>query len=87
MQKDSRQIKENNHQDEQNDKTDKRKGFLEGDVSLKKAGHLGMVVIANQESKNDTSKGRYFPKKTPEDTLNNEESYKSNDDKIKNIHV
>ena len=87
MQKDSRQIEENNHQYEQNDKTDKRKEFLEGDVRLKKAGHLGMVVIANQESHNNTGKGRYFPKKAPEDTLNNEESYKSKDNKIKNIHV
>ena len=34
VQKDSRQIEENNHQYEQNDKTDKRKEFLEGDVGL-----------------------------------------------------
>ena len=45
-----------------------------------------MIVIANQESKNDTGKGGYFPEKAPENTLNNEEGYQSKDDKIKNIH-
>ena len=86
VQKNSRQIKENNHQDEHNDKTDNRKGFLERDVSLKKIGHLGMVVIANQETKNDTGKGGYFPEETPENTLYNKEGYQPKDDKIKNIH-
>jgi hypothetical protein len=34
-----------------------------------------MIVIANPDSKNDASKGRYFPEKTPEDTLNNKKDY------------
>jgi len=46
-----------------------------------------MVVIANQESKNDTSKGRYLPEKAPEDALDKKKGYQSKDDKIKDIHV
>lgn len=87
VQKYSRQVKENDHQYEQNDKTDKRKRFLEGNVNLKKVSHLGMVVIANQESKNDTGKRGYLSEKAPENTFNDKKSYQTNDDKIKDIHV
>jgi len=34
-----------------------------------------MIVITNPDSKNDASKGRYFPEKAPENTLNNKEGH------------
>jgi len=46
-----------------------------------------IVVIANQESKNDTTKGRYLPEKAPEKALNKKKGYQSKDDIIKDIHV
>jgi len=39
-----------------------------------------MVVIANQESDNDTGKGRYFPEKTLEDALYDKKGYQPKDD-------
>ena len=46
-----------------------------------------IVVIANQESKNDTGKRRYLSEKAPEDALDKEKGYQSKDDNIKDIHV
>jgi hypothetical protein len=46
-----------------------------------------MVMIANKKSKNDTSQGRYLPKKSPENTPNDKKSYHPNDNQIKNVHA